>query len=91
LGDLARAEQAVIKRVWTVAFLGLTAVLIGAEVWSSTDGNPSTVPWTDYVTRFVPEEVTYALLGALLLWAPYHFWRRYRRREQAKRRTDVEE
>jgi hypothetical protein len=71
----------VIKRVWPFAFLGLTAVLVGAEIWASADGNSSTVPWTDYLVRYVPEEVVYALLGALLLWAPFHFWRRYRKRK----------
>jgi hypothetical protein len=73
----------VIRRVWPFAFLGLTAVLVGAEVWAATDHNPSTVPWTDYLLR-LPEEAVYALLGALLLWLPYHLWRRFRRREKAK-------
>jgi hypothetical protein len=77
----------VIRRIWPFAFLGLTAVMVVAEVWAAADGSPNTVPWTDYLMRFVPEEAVYALIGALVLWLPFHFWRRYRRRQQAKRDT----
>lgn len=80
-----------IKRVWPFAFLGLIAVFIGAEVWASVDSSPDTVPLTDYLVRYVPEEVLYALVGALLLWLPYHLWRRFRRREQAKHHNDMRE
>jgi hypothetical protein len=76
----------VIKRVWPVAFLGLTAVLIGAEVWAANDGNPGTVPWTDYLVRLVPAEVAFALVGALILWLPIHLWIRYARKRKAEKR-----
>lgn len=65
---------------WRVAFLTLTALVIGMEIWAGVDGNPDTDPWTDLLVAYVPMEVTFALVGALLLWLPIHFWLRYRRR-----------
>jgi hypothetical protein len=75
---------------WRTGFLGLTALVIGLEVWASADGSPDTDPWTDLLTRHVPAEVTFAAIGALLLWLPIHFGIRYARRSRA-RHTDVRE
>lgn len=67
---------------WRIGFLGLTALVVTAELVAAFDRNPETDPWTDLIVAYVPEEVTYALIGALLLWLPYHLWRRYRRRDR---------
>ncbi len=70
------------RAVWTLAFLGVTAVAIVAELWASFDSDPNTDPWTDLIVRHVPAEVTFALIGALCLWLPLHFWIRYRRKQR---------
>lgn len=69
---------------WVIGFLTVTAVAVGAELWASFDGDPDTAPWTDLIVRYVPEEVTFALIGALLLWLPLHFWRRYTRKRKTR-------
>jgi hypothetical protein len=75
------------RAVWTLGFLGVTAVAIVAELWASFDSDPNTDPWTDLIVRHIPAEVTFALIGALCLWLPIHFGLRYWR----KRRTHVGE
>lgn len=75
------------RRAWWIAgFLGVTVAAIVAELWASFDGSASTTPWTDLVVEYVPGEVTLAVLGALLVWLPVHFFVRYRRRASGRRR-----
>ena len=45
-------------------------------------------PWTDLTVRYLPGEVTAALVGALVLWLPIHFLVRYRRRKTYLREED---
>lgn len=68
------------KLAFRWAFLTVTVVAVGAELWASFDGSPKTEPWTDLITDHVPGEVTAAAIGALVLWLPVHFWLRYRRK-----------
>jgi hypothetical protein len=68
---------------WRALFLGLTALVVGMEIWASADGDPDTDPWTDLITDYVPAEVTFALIGALVLWLPVHFGVRYWRKRKA--------
>lgn len=68
------------RRAWRTGFLAVTALAIIAECWAAWDGNPDTDPWTDLIVRYVPWELALAVFGALLLWAPVHFYVRYRRR-----------
>jgi hypothetical protein len=70
------------RAVWTLAFLGVTTVAIIAELWASFDSDPQTDPWTDLIVRHIPAEITFALIGALCLWLPLHFWIRYRRKQR---------
>jgi hypothetical protein len=70
------------RAVWTLAFLGVTTIAIAAELWASFDSDPNTDPWTDLIVRHIPAEVTAALIGALCLWLPLHFWIRYRRKQR---------
>lgn len=65
---------------WRVVFLGLTVLVVSAEVFAAADGNPNTDPWTDLIVAYVPDEVATAVFGALLLWLPVHFTTRYARR-----------
>jgi len=64
-------------------FLGLTALVLGMEVWASVDGDPETDPWTDLIVQYIPGEVTAVLIGGLALWLPVHFGLRYWRRHKA--------
>jgi hypothetical protein len=73
---------------WRIAFLTTTALAIGEELYASLDGNGSTEPWTDLVVRYVPWEAAVALLAALLVWLPIHFYARYRRRTAYLREED---
>lgn len=72
------------KHAFRWAFLAVTAVALGAELFASFDSSDATEPWTDLITTYVPEEVTFAAIGALVLWLPLHFWFRYRRRTQSR-------
>lgn len=67
---------------WRVSFLGLTALVLGMEVFASVDGNPDTEPWTDLIVSYVPAEFAVAAIGALALWLPVHFGLRYWRRSR---------
>jgi len=61
-------------------FLGLTALVLGMEVFASFDGNPDTRPWTEEIVDFVPGEVAAVGIGGLSLWLIVHFARRYYRK-----------
>lgn len=74
------------KHAFRWAFLTVTAVAVGAELFASFDGSDATEPWTDLITDHVPGEVTAAAIGALVLWLPVHFAIRYRRKAK-KRHT----
>lgn len=67
---------------WRVAFLALTAVVVTAELVASFDGRPDTDPWTDLIVAYVPAEIAFALIGALVLWLPIHFAVRYLRKHR---------
>jgi len=71
-----------VRTAWRVAFLGITAAAVGMELWASLDGDPDTRPWTDEIVSAIPVEVTFAAIGALALWLPVHFLRRYLRRKR---------
>lgn len=73
---------------WRVAFLGLTTLVLGMELWAGFDGNASTDPWTDMLVAYVPAEVVFAAIGALALWLPVHFGIRYVRKHRAERSAD---
>ena len=65
---------------WRIAFLGLTTLVVGMEIWASVDGDPQTDPWTDLIVEYIPLEVTALAIGGLSLWLVVHFWRRYKRK-----------
>ena len=71
------------RTAWRAVFLGLTALVLGMEVWASVDGDPETDPWTDLIVQYIPGEVTAVLIGGLALWLPVHFGLRYWRRHKA--------
>lgn len=69
---------------WRVAFLGLTAVVLGMEVFAAVDGNEQTDPWTDLIVTYIPGELFALAFTGLAGWLGVHFGRRYlaRRRER---------
>ena len=68
------------RRLWTTAFLGLTGLVIGLEIWAATDTSPDTIPWTDYIVEYVSGEIVAGALGFLTAWLAIHFARRYWRK-----------
>ena len=71
------------RTAWRTVFLGLTALVLGMEVFASFDGNPDTRPWTDEIVEFVPGEVAAVGIGGLSLWLVVHFGLRYHRKHGA--------
>jgi hypothetical protein len=67
---------------WRIAFLGLTGLVIGMELFAACDGSADTEPWTTLVVRHIPGEVTAALIGGLSLWLVVHFAVAYRRKRR---------
>lgn len=66
-----------VKRlIWTVVFLGVTLVAIVMEcvagLWHPAGW---TIPWTEYLARYVPWPVQLAAYVILAVWLPFHFWR----------------
>lgn len=61
----------------------MTVAAIGLELWASFDGSDETEPWTSLIVTYVPDEVAFAAIGALVLWLPIHFYRRYKRKNQS--------
>lgn len=71
------------KHLFRWAFLAVTVVALGAELFASFDGNNDTEPWTALLVEYVPAPVTYSAIGILVLWLPLHFYRRYKRKNQS--------
>lgn len=62
--------------IWTVVFLGITLAAIVMEciagLWHPTGW---TIPWTEYLARYVPWPIQLIAYVALAVWLPFHFWR----------------
>lgn len=70
---------------WRWAFLGLTAVVLVMEGVAAWDRSDETDPWTDLLVEYVPGEVIFAAIGALILWLPVHFGIRIYRKHKAQK------
>lgn len=69
---------------WRLGFLGLTAAVLGMEIFASVDNNPDTDPWTELIVTYIPGEVTALAIAGLAGWLAVHFGLRYwRKREEA--------
>lgn len=73
---------------WRWAFLGLTVVVLVMEGVAAWDGNDHTDPWTDLLVEYVPGEVIFAMIGALMLWLPVHFGIRILRKRKAEKEIE---
>lgn len=76
-------------KVWTGVFLALTAGALGMEIYGAFDASDNTPPWTDLLSNYVPEPVTFGALAVLALWIFPHFWFAYRRVHAARRPATV--
>jgi hypothetical protein len=76
----ALAGQPVSRRqVFTTAFLAVTALAVGGELWAALDSSPDTVPWTNLIADNVPWPVTATAIAILITWLPSHFAHAYGR------------
>lgn len=67
------------KQIRNGAFLTVTAAAIGLELWHALDGDPSTRPWTDYLTD-LPGWVLAPAVAVFVIWLPAHLWAEYRKK-----------
>lgn len=64
------------RRVWTLVFLGVfTLGAIVMEIAAGIFHPAGTIPWTEYIARYVPWPIQLAAYVALAVWLPFHFWR----------------
>jgi len=68
-----------VRRIWIPVFLALTAGALGMELWAGLDSDPDTVPWTELLSHYVPEPITFAAITILCAWLPAHFTKAYQR------------
>jgi hypothetical protein len=66
-------------RLWTSAFLGLTAAVVAAELVAAYTKDEALAPWTHYTTKYVPKHVTFAAIGYGSVWTAIHFARAYKK------------
>lgn len=71
------------KAGWRWAFLGLTALVLGMEVWAGFDKSDQTDPWTDLIVAYIPGEVTALAITGLFGWLVVHFGVRYWKKHRA--------
>lgn len=74
------------RLAWTILFLGVTLVAIGAEVVAGVWHPAGTIPWTEYIAQYVPWPVQLAAYVVLAVWLPFHFLRADQKRKAAYRR-----
>lgn len=61
--------------IWTVAFLSVTLAAIVMECVAGLWHPAGTIPWTEYLARYVPWPLQLAAYVILAVWLPFHFWR----------------
>jgi len=65
------------QKAWIGGFLGVTFLAILMELIAAFDPTMETIPWTDLIVEYVPMEIAAVAFGALAIWLPVHFGRRY--------------
>lgn len=61
--------------IWTVVFLSITLAAIVMEVIAGIFHPAGTIPWTEYLARYVPWPIQLLAYVILAVWLPFHFWR----------------
>jgi len=69
--------------VWTIVFLSVTLAAIVMEVVAGIFHPAGTIPWTEYLARYVPWPIQLGAYVALAVWLPFHFWRHDHMRKAA--------
>jgi hypothetical protein len=69
------------KTILSIAFLSITGVAVGMEVWFAVDHDPSTLPWTWWIATYVPAPITYAAIAVLVSFLMPHFIEAYAKRK----------
>ena len=74
------------RLAWTIVFLGVTLTAIVMEcvagLWHPAGW---TIPWTEYLARYVPWPLQLGAYVILAVWLPFHFWRHDHLRQVAYR------
>ena len=74
------------RLVWTILFLGITLAAIVMEVVAGIFHPAGTIPWTEYLARYVPWPIQLLAYVILAVWLPFHFWRHDHLRKAAHQR-----
>lgn len=77
------------RTAWGVVFGAATATAVAMELWAAFDGDPDTVPWTEYLVK-LPWWVLVPAALTLSIWLPIHLVlakRRYERGEENPKGT----
>jgi len=69
--------------VWTIVFLSITLAAIVMEVIAGIFHPAGTIPWTEYLARYVPWPIQLLAYVILATWLPFHFWRHDHMRKAA--------
>lgn len=65
------------RTIYSIAFLGVTALAVILELVFAFDGSPDTRPWTDFLTD-LPWPVWAIASLTLSIWLPLHLWKYWR-------------
>lgn len=71
------------RLIWTIVFLSITLAAIVMEVVAGIFHPAGTIPWTEYLARYVPWPIQLIAYVALATWLPFHFWRHDHMRKAA--------
>jgi hypothetical protein len=65
------------RKTWVIVFLVLTGGALGMELVAGLDSSPSTVPWTELISGYIPQPITMTAITVLATWLPVHFAHHY--------------
>ena len=61
---------------WTIAFLGLTGVVVGMELFAAYF-DTGAMPWTFYISNYIPSWIGLPLIFGFSVWLCRHFIKAY--------------
>ena len=67
------------KKWWAIGFLGITALAVFLELFAAFDGNPNTLPWTDFIVTYIPVWIGLPIVILFAIWLIAHFIKNYHR------------
>jgi putative Ca2+/H+ antiporter (TMEM165/GDT1 family) len=78
------------RLAWTIVFLGVTLAAIVMECVAGLLHPAGTIPWTEYLARYVPWPIQLVAYVTLAVWLPFHFWRHDHMRKIAYKQGHVD-